>query len=318
MGASRTAVVIAILADLAIAAAKFVAFAFTHSSAMLSEAIHSMVDAGNGSLLVVGLHRSRKRADSTHPFGYGKELYFWTLLVALFVFIAGGGASIAEGIRRVINPQPLSDYIWSYLTLCFAGLFEGYSLYVALREFQIAEGVRASWKAIHASKNPSTFTVIFEDTAAIAGLLSALTGTALDQSLGWHLADGIASIFIGTLLMMVALLLILESKALLIGEGADANTLMQIRSLTQAQPGVELAGYPMTMFFGPHNVLLTMNVQFSKSLSRDGIEQAVDRIEGAIRSRYPQIHHVYLEAEGLRADARFASSAGDELPPLPE
>jgi cation diffusion facilitator family transporter len=308
----------AILADLAIAAAKGLAFAFTHSSAMLSEAIHSIVDAGNGSLLVLGLHRSRKHADATHPFGYGKELYFWTLLVALFVFIAGGGASIGEGIRRVINPHPLSHYIWSYATLCLAGLFEGYSLHVGLQEFQTAEGVRASWKAIHASKNPSTFTVIFEDIAALAGLLAALIGTVLDQALGWRRADGIASILIGTLLMTVALLLIVESKALLVGEGADANTLMEIRALTQSQPGVELAGYPMTMFFGPHNVLLTMNVQFSQSLSRDGIEEAVDRIEGAIRARYPQIHHVYLEAEGLRANSFFAARGGNDLPPLPE
>src|ERR1700685_4251936 len=163
MKSSRKAVLTAIVSDLAIATAKLTAWAFTHSSGMLSEAIHSLVDAGNGSLLVLGLHRSRKQADETHPFGYGKELYFWTLLVALFVFFAGGGASIAEGYLRVRNPRPLDHYLWNYVTLGVAGLFEGYSLYVGLEEFRAGEGVPASWQAIRASKNPSTFTVIVED-----------------------------------------------------------------------------------------------------------------------------------------------------------
>ncbi len=184
MKSSRKAVLTAIVSDLAIAAAKLAAWVFTHSSGMLSEAIHSLVDAGNGSLLVLGLHRSRKPADETHPFGYGKELYFWTLLVALFVFFVGGGASIAEGYLRVRNPQPLDHYVWNYVTLGVAGLFEGYSLSVGLEEFRAGEGVPASWQAIRASKNPSTFTVIVEDFAAIAGLFIAFLGTILDQALG--------------------------------------------------------------------------------------------------------------------------------------
>ena len=320
MNLSRKAVLTAIASDLAIAAAKLTAWVFTHSSGMLAEAIHSLVDAGNGSLLVLGLHRSHKPADETHPFGYGKELYFWTLLVALFVFFAGGGASIAEGFLRLRSPQPLDHYVWSYVTLGVAALFEGYSLYVGLEEFRAGEGIPASWQAIRASRNPSTFTVIIEDCAALAGLLIVFLGTVLDQTLGWHRADGISSIAIGVLLMAVALFLMVESKELLVGEGANFSTLREIRRLTQAEPGVELAGYPMTMYFGPGSILLTMNIRFTESLSRNGIEEAVDRIEALVRGRFPNIRHIYLEAESLRSSARLADPSypgGNDLPPDP-
>jgi cation diffusion facilitator family transporter len=317
MKSSRKAVLTAIVSDLAIATAKLTAWAFTHSSGMLSEAIHSLVDAGNGSLLVLGLNRSRKPADETHPFGYGKELYFWTLLVALFVFFVGGGASIAEGYLRVRNPQPLDHYAWNYLTLGVAGLFEAYSLYVGLEEFRAGEGVPASWQAIRASKNPSTFTVIVEDVAALAGLFIAFLGAILEQTLGWHRADGISALAIGAILMAVALFLMVESKELLVGEGADFHTLREIRRITQAEPGVELAGYPMTMYFGSSSILLTMNIRFANSLSRNGIEEAVDRIEAAVRGRYPNIRHIYLEAESLRPSPRLADPAYPGLSDLP-
>jgi cation diffusion facilitator family transporter len=308
-GSSRKAVLTAILADVAIAAAKFTAFFFSGSSAMLSEGIHSLVDAGNGSLLVFGIRLSRKPADETHPFGYGKELYFWALLVALFIFLAGGALSVAEGIHRLRNPQPLEHILWNYVTLLVAAVFEGYSMSVALKEFKEAEGVPASWRAIHASKDPTTFTVIVEDFAALLGLFTALTASLLEQFLRWESADGIASIVIGLLLMAVALFLIIESKALLVGEGADLTILRQIRRLTQAQDGVELAGYPLTMYFGPEDVLLTMNIRFQKSLSRDQIEQTIDAIEAAVRRQYPFIRHIYLEADAIRSNARDGTLA---------
>ena len=315
---SRTAVLTAIAADVVIAAAKLTAFAFSRSSAMLSEGIHSLVDAGNGSLLVLGIHLSRKPADEMHPFGYGKELYFWTLLVALFIFLVGGGVSVAEGISRLRHPEPIEHIVWNYVTLGVAALFEGYSLHVGLREFRRSEGVAASWRTIHASKNPSTFTVIFEDTAALFGLLTAFVGTLLDQTLHWHRADGIASIVIGAALAAVAVLLITESKALLVGEGADLNTLRAIRELTQHDGGVELAGYPLTMYFGPNSILLAMNISFTPSLSRDGIQQSIDRIEAAVRQRFPKITHIYLEAESLRSSVRLRDpnypSESDKLP----
>jgi cation diffusion facilitator family transporter len=317
MSSSRKAVLTAIVSDVAIAAAKLTAFTFSRSSAMLSEAIHSMVDAGNGSLLVLGLHRSRKPADETHPFGYGKELYFWTLLVALFIFLVGGGVSIADGVSRVRHPHAIEHVLWNYVTLGVAALFEGYSLHVGLKEFRTSEGVKASWKSIHASKNPSTFTVIFEDGAALFGLLAAFVGTLLDQWLGWTLADGIASIVIGSTLALVAVLLIVESKALLVGEGADVTMLREIRALTQAENGVEIAGYPLTMYFGPDNILLTMNISFSQALTRDGIQETIDRVEAAVRKRFPHIQQIYLEAESIRNNGRLGSSDYPSLSDLP-
>ena len=300
MAVSRKAVLTAVVSDLAIAAAKLTAFFFSHSSAMLAESIHSLVDAGNGSLLVLGTHLSKRPADETHPFGYGKELYFWTLLVALFIFLVGGGVSIADGIKHLRHPVAIDHILWNYVTLALSACFEGYSLSVGLREFRAAEGVSASFRTIHASKDPATFTVIIEDTAALIGLILAFLGTLLDQVFGWHQADGIASIVIGTMLAAVAVVLIVESKALLVGEGANVTMLRTIRTLVQADPGVEVAGYPMTMYFGPQSILLTINVRFHQSLRRDEIEQSIDRMEEAVRGRYPKIHQIYIEAESLR------------------
>ena len=286
---------------------------------MLSESVHSLVDAGNGSLLVFGLHRSRKQADETHPFGYGKELYFWTLLVALFIFLVGGGVSISDGIDHIRHYEPLRHVTWNYLTLVVSAAFEGYSLFVGRREFKRAEGVTASLRAIHASKNPATFTVIIEDSAALVGLTIALIGTLLDQTLGWHLADGFASIAIGVTLIAVAVLLIVESKALLVGEGADRPTLRTIRQIAQQQAGVEVVGYPLTMYFGPRSILLTMNIRFARELDRNQIEECIDRIETAVRDHVPHIHHIYIEAESLKpAGAGDAKARGtSQLPALP-
>ena len=319
MAESRKAVLTAVVSDLVIAAAKLTAFVFSHSSAMLAESIHSLVDAGNGSLLVLGIHLSERPADETHPFGYGKELYFWTLLVALFIFLVGGGVSVADGIRHLQHPAKLDHIVWNYVTLGTAACFEAYSLFVGLKEFRQAEGVPASLRSIHASKNPATFTVIIEDSAALAGLAVAFIGTALDQLFGWHRADGIASIVIGVMLASVAVLLIVESKALLVGEGADLTTLRRIRALVLAEPGVEIAGYPLTMYFGPQNILLTINVRFEHGLQRDGIEQCIDRIELAVRAEFPRVHRIYIEAESLSVHPSDGTSIKlpSDLPALP-
>ena len=315
MAGSSKAVVTAVLANLGIAVAKFTAFAFTGSSAMLSEAIHSVVDTGNGSLLLFGQRQSRRPPDEGHPFGHGKELYFWSLIVALFIFLIGGGASLVEGIRHVQHPEPIDHPAWNYATLGLAFLFEGSSLLVSLREFRHSEGRPASWRAIHASKNPTVFTVIFEDTAALAGLLLAFLGTLASQLLGWTRADGIASICIGLTLMSVAVLLVVESKALLVGEGADRLTLQEIRRLAQAEPGVVRTGYPFTQYFGPENILLTLNVRFADSLTRDGIEGTIDRIETSLHARFPHIRHIFIEAESLRSPTSSPDRLADPAYP---
>ncbi|HVI79412.1 MAG TPA: cation diffusion facilitator family transporter, partial [Candidatus Acidoferrum sp.] len=237
---SKKVIYAAILANVAIAVAKLTAAYFTESSAMLSEGIHSLVDTGNGGLLLLGLRLSNQPADESHPFGYGKELYFWTLVVALLVFAVGGGASVWEGIIHVQHAQQtVVDPRWSYRILAFSFLFEGYALWVSIHEFRKYQGALSLWAAIHASKDPTTFTVIFEDSAALVGLVFAFLGIFFGRFLEIPQLDGVASILIGLLLMAVAILLAKESKALLVGEGADRQVLRSIRELAQQDPGVE-------------------------------------------------------------------------------
>ena len=302
MSSSRKTIFVAIAANVGIAVAKIVGFAFTGSSAMLSEAIHSVVDCGNGALLLFGERQSRKPADETHPFGHGKELYFWSLIVALLIFVLGGGISIAEGIRHLRHPAAPEDATWAFAILAVAFLFEGYSFIVSIREFRAETKNQPILRAIHQSKDPSIFTVVFEDTAALLGLITAFLGILLSHSLGWLRADGIASILIGFILLTVATLLIIESKGLLVGEGADRRTLDNIRKLASADPHVEEVAYPFTMYFGPATVLLTMNVQFRPNLPANAIESAIHRIERAIRAAHPEIKYIYLEVGSIRSN----------------
>jgi cation diffusion facilitator family transporter len=215
MAESRKAIYAAIGANLAIAATKFTAAAFTGSSAMISEGIHSLVDTGNGGLLLLGIERSQQPADATHPFGYGKELYFWTLIVAIMIFAVGGGISAYEGLLHILNPRPIENPLWNYVVLGLAIVFEGLSFFVAFRAFQAAKGEEAFWRAIHTSKDPTTFTVLFEDAAALLGLIVALAGIYLAHEFDNPYFDGGASIVIGTILAAVAVLLAYETKGLL-------------------------------------------------------------------------------------------------------
>lgn len=314
MSSSRKSIFAAIAADIGIAIAKGVGFAFTGSSAMLSEAIHSLVDCGNGGLLLFGEKQAKQPPDEMHPFGYGKELYFWSLIVAMLIFVLGGGASVMEGISHLRHHPEQERATWAYVVLGVAFLFEGSSLTVSLHEFRKSNGTGPLFAAIHASKDPSSFTVIFEDSAALLGLVFAFFGVWLSHSFGIWQADGIASILIGLLLITVAVLLIRETKGLLVGEGASRQTLRTLRTIAEDDPDVQTAGYPMTMFFGPQNALLTMNVRFRGGLDGSGMDAAIDRIEQAIRSRYPEIQHIFLESDTLRS-AREAQAVRELQPP---
>jgi cation diffusion facilitator family transporter len=298
-GSSHKAVYAAIGGNLAIAASKFVAAAFTGSSAMISEGVHSLVDTGDGGLLLLGLKRSERPPDDTHPFGHGKELYFWTLIVAILIFALGGGVSAYEGVLHILNPRPIKSAVWSYSALGLAMVFEGASLTVAWREFARVQGRRGFWQTIRESKDPTIYTVIFEDSAALAGLLTALVGVFLTEQTGNPVYDGSASIIIGLLLAGVAVFLANESKGLLIGEGADRRTLTEIRRLAESDEAVEDVRRPLTMYFGPHTILLTMEIQFKPTIAARGIEDAVDRIEKKIRNRFPDIKHILIEAESI-------------------
>jgi cation diffusion facilitator family transporter len=302
---SKFVIYAAIGANLAIAIMKFVAAALTGSSAMVSEGIHSLVDTGNGGLLLFGIHKSKQPADATHPFGYGKELYFWSLIVAVLIFGVGGGISIYEGIAHLLHPRPLEDPFWSYLVLGFAAVFEGLVFVVAFRAFQALKGEDESiWQAIKSSKDPTTFTVLFEDAAAMLGLIFAFVGIFLAHQFENPYLDGVASVCIGLLLAAVAVVLAYESKGLLVGEGTDPQTLEKIRKLAEADPGVKKMLMPLTMHFGPDTVLLTVDIEFHKRLSATEVEEAVDRLDKSIRTRYPNIKHIYIQAGAIRSGGR--------------
>jgi cation diffusion facilitator family transporter len=301
---SKRAIFAAIGGNLAIATTKFAAAAFSGSSAMLSEGIHSLVDTGNGLLLLLGIRLSQRPADERHPFGHGKELYFWTLIVAILIFAIGGGMSMYEGITHISHPNPLENPLWNYVVLGLAVVFEGYSWSVALREFRAVQRDQKLWQAIHTSKDPTIFTVLFEDSAALLGLGVALVGVYLGHRLRNPYLDGVASIIIGVILAGVAVLLAAETRGLLVGESAATEVVDSIRAVAEGDPAVERTGPPLTMHLGPHEVLLNLEIQFRRGLSAAEVEAAVDRVESAIRSRYPDVIRIFIEAESLSARGR--------------
>ena len=307
---SRTAIFAAIAGNLAIATTKFVAAAFTGSSAMLSEGIHSLVDTGNGALLLLGVRMSRKPADVTHPFGHAMELYFWSLVVAILIFALGGGMSVYEGVLHIAHPSQLRNPTWNYAVLGFAIVFEGISFCFAIKAFRKEKGDKGIWETVHASKDPTTFTILFEDTAALLGLLVAFAGIFLGHQLNMPYLDGVASITIGVILGVVASFLAYESKGLLIGEGVSPQKLASIRAIAGADPAVVEVRKALTMHFGPHDVLLTLDVRFQKELRSGEIASAINRLEAKIRDRHPEIKHIFIEAKSLSTAADEVESEG--------
>ena len=301
---SNCTVYVSIACDLAIAATKFVAAFLSGSSAMLSEGIHSVVDCSNGILLLWGRHASRKAADADHPFGYGKELYFWTLIVAVLIFAIGGGMSIYEGLSDIRSGSPPHHGIWNYVVLGFTAVFEIVTVVIAGRDFQRAEGRFGFWRGIHLSKDPTVFTVLLENLAAVVGLVIAFLGIYLANALHLRWMDGLASVLIGLTLAAVSVVMAIESKGLLIGEGMDKRTLDDIRRLAQQDPAVVRVGGPLTMYFGPYSILLALDVQFEKGLSAAEVTAAVDRLEKSIRAEYPRIQRIFIEAESLTQPER--------------
>ncbi len=302
-GHSPIAVYAAIAGNLAIAVTKFVAAGFTGSSAMLAEGIHSLVDTGNGGLLLWGLYRSEKPPDEGHPFGHGKELYFWTLIVAILIFAIGGGMSIYEGIIHLLDPHPIENPAWNYAVIALAAVFEGTALTVAVREFLKTKRPGSGLlRAVHRSKDPTTFTVMFEDTAALAGLAVALVGVLGSHLLDNPYFDGGASVIIGLILGIVAVMLAYESRGLLVGESADAELVEAIQRLAESDPTLARAAKPLTMHLGPHEILLNLDLQFRPDASASEVETAVDRLETSIRDQYPDVRRIFLEARSLAGD----------------
>jgi len=298
---SKKAVVAAIIGNLAIAVIKFIAGSITGSSAMISEGIHSVVDTGNGGLLFFGLKQGARPADDQHPFGYGMEVYFWSLIVAVSIFGIGGGMSIYEGITHIQHPVTLEDPTINYIVLALAMVFESLSFSVAWRAFRTSKGRRGTLSAIHHGKDPSLFTVLFEDTAALLGLVVAFVGVFLSHQLQEPALDGAASIGIGAILVVAALWLAYESRSLLVGEAADPDMVAAIREIVLADPAVVGLGVVLTMHLGPEDVLLNIEVRFTEGLPAEDIHAAVHRIEDRINEPYPEVTRIFIEVDALRA-----------------
>ena len=303
MAESRIAIYGAIGANLAIAATKFAVAGVTGSSAMLSEGIHSAVDTCNGVLLLVGTWRSELPASDEHPFGHGKELSFWSLIVAVLIFGVGGGVSFYEGVLHVREPTPLTDPFWNYVVLGAAALFEGISFAIALRQFRRESRGRPLWQALRGSKDPTTVTVLAEDSAALAGLAIAAVGVYASHVLDRPEVDGMASIAIGLLLAGVAVLLVRESRSLLVGEGIRPETARRVRELALAHPEIERAGRPLSMYIGRDAALLALDVHFRDGTPAEAVAAATAALEAEVRAEFPTIRHIYVEA-AQRAGAR--------------
>jgi cation diffusion facilitator family transporter len=304
-GGARKVIYAAIVANLGIAVAKFVVAAITGSAAMLAEGIHSAVDTGNEFLLLIGERNSAKPADKRHPFGYGKALYFWALLVALSVFSLGGGLSIYHGISALRRPEPLQDPLWNYVVLAVSACFEGYSWNVSRRELNKRRKPGASlWQTVHASKDASVFTVFIEDTAALLGLAIAAAGITLGYLFDSPYFDPAASVLIGLLLVGAAFALARETGALLVGEGIGTEATRRVCEILRADPAILSVGKLLSMQLGPDDVLLTAAVQFRRGMRIDEVEAAIERLERAVAAAYPAIQHIYFESGALRSALR--------------
>jgi cation diffusion facilitator family transporter len=305
-GESKIAIFAAIAANLVIAITKFVAAALSGSSAMVAEGIHSLVDTGNGCLVLLGIKRAGRPADETHPFGYGKSLYFWTNIVAISIFGIGGGMSLYEGISHIRHVAPggeMGDPTAAYIVLGISLLVEGASFTIAVKQFLRAKAERGAWQYIQQSKDPSLYTVVLEDSAAMLGLIFAFVGIFLGHLLNNPYLDGLASIAIGLLLMSVAWILASRTKGLLLGEGVSPEELADVRRRVESDPAVERAGDILTMYMGPHDLLVNMGVCFVAGTRAEEMHEAIRRIEADLQGAYPEIKRVYIEAESLPAVA---------------
>ncbi|MBQ3328444.1 MAG: cation transporter [Eggerthellaceae bacterium] len=308
-GESPKAVIAAVLANIAIGIVKFIAAFISGSSAMISEGIHSIVDSGNGLLILFGMKRAERKPDLAHPFGYSMELYFWTLVVAVMIFALGGGLSIYEGIERLIEITPdtkLGDPTLNYIVIAISAIIEGLSLRVALREFNAARGKVKPLHFIRDAKDPSLFTVVLEDSAALTGLLFAFLGTLLGHITGNPVFDGIASVLIGLLLAFVAVILLRETKGLLIGEGLQADEILKVKEIVESHENVTNCGRVLSLYLGPSDLLITLDVTFADSLERDDIDRTIDEMERSIVRAFPQTTRIFIEPENIGSTTKSA------------
>jgi len=298
---SKTAIVAALAANLGIAVIKFVAAWFTGSSAMLSEGIHSLVDTANEWLLLLGLRASQQPASARRPFGHGRELYFWAFMVAVFIFAIGGGLSLYEGYEHLRHPAPLTSPTWNYVVLALAFCFDGASFLVARRTFNAQRGGQPFWQAFRDSKDPSVFVVLFEDASDLLGLLIAFLGVFLSHWLHRPELDGVASLLIGLLLLVVAGLLLRETKSLLLGEPAEASLLAGITELVQAEKSIVRASAPLSSYLSPHEILVVVPVEFAPELPAHQLTATIGQLCDVIKATHPDVKHIFIQPAALGA-----------------
>jgi cation diffusion facilitator family transporter len=295
MASSKIAIYSALIANLVISITKFIAAAVTGSSAMVSEGIHSFVDTSNEVLLLVGIKKSKKPPDEARPFGYGKELYFWSFIVSILIFGVGGGISFYEGITHLQHPEHITDPLWNYIVLAAAFVFDGISFIISLKQFNKQRGDILFWQAVKKSKDPSSFVVLFEDAADVLGLAVAFAGVYLGHRLRNPYLDGIASIIIGLILTAVSLILTRESRSLLMGEPASSNILIKVKKIVESNLVIEKLRDLLSMVLAPDETLLVIKVNFKKGVSNEEIVQASEAIKKNIKEQHPFFKQIFIE-----------------------
>lgn len=297
MANNRKSIYSALLANLLIALTKFIAGGFTNSSSMISEGIHSTVDTTNQLLLLYGIKRSKKAPDESHPFGYGKELYFWSFMVSILIFGLGGALSIYQGIIHIIEPEVMKDPFWNYIVLVLSLIFEGTSLFIAVKEFNKTRSNIGWWDTIIKSKDPSSFLVVFEDGAAVAGLLVVMILMSLSHALKIPELDGLASIIVGLILVFVSFILARESRSLLMGEGIAPETREKISELADKDHAVVKTKKILSNYQSPEEVILMLIIDFEDHLDTEDITKAIHRIRLNIKNEFPLVRFVIIQPE---------------------
>ena len=299
-GSSKKVIYAALAGNALIAITKFVAATITGSSAMLSEGIHSLVDTGNQVLLLYGMKRASRPADKQFPFGHGKEIYFWSFVVAILIFAVGAGVSLYQGIHHIQHPQVIQNPMVNYVVLGLAMIFEGAAWYFALTEFTKAKGKWGYIEAVQRGKDPTMFVVLFEDSAAMLGLVVAFLGIWLSQTTGILYFDGLASVIIGLILGGTAIWLAYETKGLLIGESANTRVVEGIRTLVEGSDGVEQLNEVLTMHMGPDFILVNLSVDFHDAIAAGELEPLIAGLDAAIKQQFPAVKRVFIEAEARK------------------
>lgn len=292
---SRISIYSAMGANFLIAIMKFIAGGFTNSASMVSEGIHSLVDTTNQILLLYGLNRSQKPADLQHPFGYGRELYFWSFIVAILIFGLGGGLSIYQGILHIRHPETLSDPVWNYVVLSLSILFEGISLYIAAKAFNKVRGKMPVWEAIVKSRDPANFLVLAEDAAAVSGLLLVLLFMVFNHVFDVPILDGVASLCVGLLLVFVSFILARESRSLLMGEGLDAVVKEKIKILAEENSSVNKVTKIVSNYQSPDQVILMLLIDFKDNLTTEDITNAITHVRQDIKSEFKLVQYIIIQ-----------------------